>query len=385
MPKTTTALDTPLREQLDRLATCEPALSPVLSLYLDMRADNHGRRDHVDAFLRKVFSDQSAALQGDARKSFDADAERIRTYLATEVPASVSGVAIFASSGADGFFEAVQLDAPLDNHALFLGPVPHLYPLAKLNDQYPRYAALVLDTNSARLFVFGLGKTETREEVTNPKTRRGAVGGWSQKRYQRHVENVHLHHMKEVVAVLERVLREEGIDKVIVACDDVSRPALMEQLPKHLAAKIIDTVSMDINAPEHQVLTETLDLLRQHDELSDAERVRTMFDEWAAGGLGVVGPEATLDALAKQQVEELLLTARPEDLKCPSRRPDDQPAGATDVTTSTPGAELDTDKVNLAGELVARAQQNAARIRFIEDASLLSEVGGVGAILRFRI
>ena len=37
------------------------------------------------------------------------------------------------------------------------------------------------------------------------------------------------------------------------------------------------------------------------------------------------------------------------------------------------------------GGLITRERQNAARIRFIEDASLLSEVGGVGAILRFRI
>jgi peptide subunit release factor 1 (eRF1) len=38
-----------------------------------------------------------------------------------------------------------------------------------------------------------------------------------------------------------------------------------------------------------------------------------------------------------------------------------------------------------ANELVTRAQQSAARIRFIEDAELLADVGGVGALLRFRI
>jgi peptide subunit release factor 1 (eRF1) len=360
MPKTTTALQTPLREQLDRLSEMEPSASPILSLYLDLRADQHGRRDQVDAFLRKAVTERSGSLQGDARKSFDAVARRIQTYLESEVPASVTSVAIFASSEPQGFFEAVQLDTPIGQNALFVGEVPHLYPLARLNEQYPRYAALVFDTNSARLFVFGLGRVESRTQVTNPKTRRGAVGGWAQKRYQRHVENAHMHHMKEVAAVLDRVLREEGIDKIVLACDEVARPALIEQLPGHLAAKIVDTVSLDINAPEHEVLKETLDALRQHDELTDIERVRTMVDEWAAGGLGVVGPDATLDALAKQQVEELILTARAEDLRGP-------------------------DPVHLSGQLVALAQQNNARIRFIEDPTLLADVGGVGALLRFRI
>ncbi len=36
-------------------------------------------------------------------------------------------------------------------------------------------------------------------------------------------------------------------------------------------------------------------------------------------------------------------------------------------------------------ELVTRAKQTAARLTFIEDASLLEEYGGVAALLRFRI
>ena len=44
MPKSTTALATPLREQLDRLAAFEPTSWPVLSLYLDLRADQQGGR-----------------------------------------------------------------------------------------------------------------------------------------------------------------------------------------------------------------------------------------------------------------------------------------------------------------------------------------------------
>ena len=76
----------------------------------------------------------------------------------------------------------MQLDASLDHDWLFLGSVPHLYPLARLNDQYPRYAALLVDTNSARLFVFGLGRRRSTEQVNNVKTQRTSMGGWSQAR-----------------------------------------------------------------------------------------------------------------------------------------------------------------------------------------------------------
>src|SRR5687768_10051070 len=118
MTKSTTALETPLREQLDRLTAIQPTESPVLSLYLDMRPNDNGRRTW-DPFLRKVFTERPQALKGDARKSFEQDAHRIREYLEADVRKSANGLALFACS-ATGFFEAVQLDVPPDAHWLFV-------------------------------------------------------------------------------------------------------------------------------------------------------------------------------------------------------------------------------------------------------------------------
>jgi peptide chain release factor subunit 1 len=354
MPKSTTGLATPLREQLDRLAAFEPTAWPVISLYLDLRANEHGRNRYVP-FLRKALSDRGRSLKGDARKSFDRDAERIRTYLAG-LPPSTNGLAIFTCAAADDFFEAIPLEVPVERHGLFVGAVPHLYPLVRLNDQYPRYAALLVDTNAARLFVFSLGRTTDRMRVDNVKTRWGSLGGWSEARYQRHLKNFHLHHIKEVVAVLERVVREDAIDRVVVACDDVARPLLMEQLPKQLAACVVDVVHADIHTPEHRVLAETLEALRLRDAQTDRGRVEALLDAWRAGGLAVAGPDDTLTALAKRQVEELLIAA----------------------------TGFDGDRAKLGEELVRGAHENSARVRFIEDASLLEDVGDVGATLRFK-
>jgi peptide subunit release factor 1 (eRF1) len=55
------------------------------------------------------------------------------------------------------------------------------------------------------------------------------------------------------------------------------------------------------------------------------------------------------------------------------------------VQTSATGADVNPDRWKLADELITQAHQTGARIRFIEDASLLTRVGGVGALLRFKI
>jgi peptide chain release factor subunit 1 len=385
MPKTTTALETPLRDQLDRLAAFEPVDLPVISLYLDMQPDQHGR-SQFDSFLRKTLADRAKTYANGtpARQSFDEDVERIKSYLEGDVQRSANGLAIFACHGAN-LFEALQLNVPIDEHWLFVGSVPHLYPLARLNDQYPRYAALLVDTNAARLFVFSLGTTETQQQVKNVKTRKTSMGGWSQARYQRHIDNYHSQHMKEVVDILDRVVREESINQIVISCDDIAKPLLMDELPQHLADKVVDVVRMDINAPEHEVLSSTLDALRAKDAQTDQERVEEMMGAWRAGGLAVVGPEDTLEALQMGQVEELIIAARATAV----RRADSVPPGTTpgpvEVDTSAPNAELDTERMKIADELVTKAQATSARIRFIESEELLFEVGGVGALLRFKI
>ena len=124
--------------------------------------------------------------------------------------------------------------------------------------------------------------------------------------------------------------------------------------------------------------------MRDKDAETDVEKVQELMDAWRSGGLGVAGPEATLSAFQLGQVEELIITGSPETLKPVQNMPEDAAPGRTGGHVES-AASADEDRLKLADELVTRAQQTAARIRFIEDASLLADVGGVGALLRFRI
>ncbi len=385
MAKTSPALGTPLRDRLEKLAAFEPQDIPVVSLYLNLTADQRGR-DNYESFVRKAFAERLKAFTDNSaeRASLERDVERIGAYLADEVNRSANGLAIFAAAGAGEFFEAIPLEAPIDEHWLFLGSVPHLYPLARLVDQYPRYASVVLDTNRARIFVSCLGAIEKREEVTGVKTRRTSMGGWSQARYQRRAENFHLKHIKEVVETLDRIVRADNIQRVVVAGDEVVVPLFKEQLSPQLLEKLVDMVKLETSAGESEIVEATLEVLRQKDAESDAERVAELIGAWQSNGLGVVGPEATLRALQMGQVDELLMSGTPQELKVVQKLPDDAAPGDVVATTSAPAA-ADERQLKLSDELVTRAQQTGARIRIIEDPELLKELGGVGALLRYRI
>ena len=121
--------------------------------------------------------------------------------------------------------------------------------------------------------MFGSVPSKSAEQVTGVKTRRNSMGGWSQARYQRRAENFHLHHVKEVVDTLDRIVRADNIQHVIVAGDDVVVPLLEEQLPQHLTDKLVDVLKLERDAGEDEIVEATLEVLRQKDAETDAERV----------------------------------------------------------------------------------------------------------------
>ena len=121
------------------------------------------------------------------------------------------------------------LEAPLGGHRLYIDREPHVFPLERLADRYQSYAALLVNTNAARLYVFSAGAAE-QMTVKNKKGKRVSAGGWSQARYQRRVENLHTKHMKEVAEAVDRLVREENIARILVAGDEVAGPLLREQV-----------------------------------------------------------------------------------------------------------------------------------------------------------
>jgi peptide subunit release factor 1 (eRF1) len=369
---------------MERLLNFEPTPAPVIRLYLDARVNETGQRTFMP-FVRKQLNERlkSYDVRSEERQSFDEDFVRITRYLETEMPTTVQGLAIFACSAAKDWFEVGYFEAPFERNRLFVSDRPHLYPLARLIDQYRRYAVVLADTNRAQIFVFATGRAVERQELQNVKTKHTKVGGWSQARYQRHEENYHLQHAKEVVETLEKIVRDEDIQHVILAGDEATViPLLREQMSKPLEEKVIDALSLGIDTPEHELLDESLTAFQRHDSLTDMEKVDRLLNEYRADDLGVAGVPDTLAALSNGQVEEMLIAAKPESIQYDKEE-------VEKVLTLYRGEEPlpdELDQRSVADELVKRAKVlSSAKVTFIEDSTRLEQLGGVGGFLRYRI
>jgi peptide chain release factor subunit 1 len=371
------------QQLMDNLLTFDAVPAPVISLYLDARVNEVGKRNFMP-FVRKQLSERvkSYPAQSEERASVEEDFVRIMRYLEDGVREPTQGVAVFACSALDNYFQVGQFEAHFERNRLVVSERPHVYPLARLIDQYRRYAVVLADTNRAQIFVFAAGQTIEQDGIENVKTKRSSVGGWSQARYQRHEENYHLHHAKEVVDSLERTVRDEQIEHVILAGDEtVVIPILKEQMSKELQDKVIDVLSLGIDTPEHEVLEESLTAFQRHDSLTDMQKVERLLGEFRGDNLAVAGVPDTLAALSNGQVEELLIVAAADGLKY-----DEEEVRKVLEVYATDDISETFDARYVADELIRRANQmSAARVTFVEDATRLEQLGGVGALLRYRI
>lgn len=367
---------------LRKLLEIEAGQGPFISAYLDTSVNENGKRT-FDTVLRKRISESRDQFPEDSeeRQAFEADVEKINEHLDGLDPA-VQGVAIFACSGA-GYFARYEFQVPFDENQFFVFDRPHLYPLIKLVSQNPRFAVVQADTNSAHIYVFGRGELYSREDIQNVKTNRSEVGGWSQMRYQRHIDNFHQQHAKDVADELAKLVQSDRVSKVILAGDEaVIIPILKDELSKEVSSAVIGTMALNVNAPEYEVLEEAEKIVHRHRTLEESEAIELLNEQNHENGRGVTRVGKVLPALLNGQVQELFISSNFDNI--------DYNVGEVNKIFKdyAPGIDEGLPSAKRTGlvidELLRFAAASADEIRFVEDDNLLKDAGGVGALLRYQ-
>jgi peptide subunit release factor 1 (eRF1) len=236
---------------------------------------------------------------------------------------------------------------------------------------------LLLNTNSARLFVFSAGAAQRQERVRNKKGKRVSAGGWSQARYQRRVENLHQKHIKEVADALEDIVKQDRVDQILVTADEVAMPLLREHLSPKTRDLVVEVGGLDVKSADDDVYRATLEAFREADTQTDADRVSHVLNAYRAHGLATVGVAGVKAALERGQVDRLLVPAIPA-----ASAAIQQSSGVDSSGTKEQRGEVDESVIE---ELVTLAHRTDADVTFIEEARLLEDAKGVGATLRFRV
>jgi peptide subunit release factor 1 (eRF1) len=295
-----------------------------------------------------------------------------------------AGATLAAIVPVDGAAYSAGLPSPPVREVLARwGATPYALPLlAHARTQVPFVA--VLASRAAAEIVAKLPEGERSEQVEGeqgPHLHRAAPGGWSQPRYQHRAEVAWERNASEVADALTRLVDETRPRFVAAAGDVRALQLLREQSPKRVQ-QLLREVGGELPSLD-RVLDKAAELV-EAEVRGDAEALLGRFAQERGrgpGGLATEGVAATLAALARSQVEVLLVADDPDD-----ERTAWFGAAPQQVATERDAVEAMGESMPVEGRLAdvaVRAALGTSADVHVLDPAAAGPRDGLGALLRF--
>jgi peptide chain release factor subunit 1 len=381
MTTTTVSLDG-LRE----LAGFRAQNGCAISVYIDLDpASAPTMRDtavRVHALLDAAARSHGATrpdLAHEVKSGLKADFERLRQYFDGEFDRDgAHGLAVFAD-GPDNVWSVLALPWKVADAARVADDFL-LSPLVPLIGRGNGALVAVVGREQGRVLALRGGRLEEVADRTEETQGRHDQGGWSQARFQRHIENLALEHFKVVAEELERLYRRLGRPRIVVVAGEETRAEFAEVLPTELEEAVIGWTNAEAHASNAEltaVVEPFIENWRAKRELAAIERWR---EEVGKNALGSSGWAETLEAASDGRVELLLYRAgvQKDAYRCPACGR----AGVNATTCPLDGTTMERrdDGLDLAVRLTLAYGGDLLAVEHSPD---LDPVEGIGAVLRF--
>lgn len=378
---------TDIAAELHRLARLPESDLPFLSLYLDTQWDDEQQRERVRLFVRnRLRQGELLFASGSAeRQSFEKDAERIQDYVAQltrqAVDVAANGVALFACHGREEY-TLLTTPLPFEEPMLVVRSQPYLLPLVRLSEEYEHALLCLVDSRSARIVDVVLGGVVRQAAIESGETpKRHSQGGWSQMRYQRHVEDRIDAYHREVAEVLVRLSDESPEAHLFLGGPEVTVSHFRTHLPPRIQKRVADVLSLDLNADDRAVLRSLLDGLESVEREKERVLLHETIEAALAGGLGALGLTETLDAVNRGAVRILLLD---RGFETTGWRCTHCGALGAGTTLGCPYCQGTVTTCDLAERMLEKVVGSGGSVDTMDGVPELDRVGGVAAALRFR-
>ncbi|HZS24917.1 MAG TPA: Vms1/Ankzf1 family peptidyl-tRNA hydrolase [Gaiellaceae bacterium] len=372
-------------DRLRELAAFRAEQGYAVSLYVGLDpsaaptpADVETRVNAQLSEAHRLYEERRSTLTHDQQQGLKADLERIRTWFDTDFDRQgARGVAVFAA-GLDNFWSTLALPAAVGDAAR-VGRELFLAPLAT---QVGREGALVAYVGRERGQVYRLrdGALVEIADQTDEVPGRHDQGGWSQGRYERHIEELVNQHLREVAETIERCVRRlRGLPIVLVGPEEV-RPEFAGLLSKEATDCLAGWTSAEAHADGRELLEAARPLLEEWWAGREEQVLERWRQEAGRNGRAAAGWEQTLEAASDGRVELLLVQdgVSREAYECPQCGRVQMSNGRCPLDGTT--LESRDDGVDVA---VHKTLAHGGSVHVVRDREDLGPVGGLAALLRF--
>jgi peptide chain release factor subunit 1 len=358
----------------------------AISLYLDLDpSDTPTAGDaatRMNALLDEVDRSDAARrpeLTHEQREGLRKDRERLSTFFEQEFDRDgAHGFAVF-SAWLDNVWRPLALSERVPD-LVKVGASLYVAPLVPLVGRGEGALVAVVSRERGDLYRLSDGRLEELVEHFHEQPGRHDQGGWSQSRYQRHIEKLVHDHLKDVAEILDRQVRSlNGPPLVIVAADE-TRAELEETLSHEVKKMIVGWTSAEAHAGPSELLEAAAPLLESWRSEQESDVVERWKEEAGRNGRAAAGWAPTLEAASDGRVELLLFqdgADRPA-WECPACGRVASVGGACPLDGTQ--MEQRNEGVDLAVHQTLAHGGTVCALRQRQD---LEPVEGIGALLRF--
>ena len=374
-------------EQLRELAAFRARQGCAVSLYVGLDPSTVPTAGDLASHTRSLLAraerqldEQRATLSHDERRALARDLERIEAWFGGEFNRDgVRGVAVFASE-LDGLFFPLLLPWPVADEARIAKQL-YLAPLVSIVGSGD--GALVAYVGRERGDVYRLraGQLVPLADETAEVPGRHDQGGWSQARYERHIETIVDRHLRDVADALDRCVRRLRGVRVVLAGPEETRSGFEGLLSAETRAALVGWVAAEAHVDAPRLLEAARPLLDEWRAGREEQLLARWREEAARNGRAAAGWEETLQAASDGRIELLLVQdgADRSAYVCPACGR----AQATNGSCPLDGTTLQEADTGL-DLAVHQTLTHGGTVEVIgEEHRDLEPVGGVAALLRF--
>jgi peptide chain release factor subunit 1 len=355
----------------------------AISLYLNLDPSDvptaGDAQTRMNSMLNAADRTDRTDLTHEQRMGLKADFERIAQWFDDDFERDGSqGLAVFAA-GLDNSWRTLALPAPVDDRAK-VGRDFFLAPLAPLIGRADGTIVAVVSREEGQLYRLRGGRLEEIAEHYDETPGQHDQGGWSQARYQRHIEKLVHDHLKDVAETLDRQVREQGGPPLVVVASEETRAELEETLSHEVKKAIVGWTSADAHAGPAELLEDVQPLLESRHGQQETEVVERWKEEAGRNARAAAGWGPTLEAASDGRVELLLFqngTDRPA-WECPACGRVASEGGACPLD----GTQMEERKDGL-DLAVHQTLAHGGTVLSLSQRQDLEPVEGIGALLRF--
>ena len=300
-------------EQLRELAAFRAEHGCAVSLYVGLDPSTVPTPGDLASHTRSLLAraerqldERRAELSHDERKALQSDLDRIAGWFGGEFNRNgVRGVAVFAAE-----LDRLSLPLPLpwsvEDQARIANQL-YLAPLVRLVGGGD--GALVAYVGRERGDVYRLraGELIPLADESADVPGRHDQGGWSQARYERHIETIVDRHLREVADALDRSVRALKDVRVVLAGIEETRTEFERLLSPEVRRALVGWVSAEAHVDAPRLLEAARPLLDRWRAGREEELLARWREEAARNGRAATGWEETLQAASDGRVELLLV------------------------------------------------------------------------------